>query len=346
MKTIKPSFPLEIGIFVTGRCNFNCIHCSSSYIRHTKDIPLMVIKKIVDEIARKKSFTVNVTGGEPFLREDMIDILKYIESKNLNIHINTNGSLLTKKIAKELSNINITHIDVTVHAISPNVFKNFCRTSTRNLQNVLKGLKYAKKYSLPVAITCTLTKINWKDYLKVIKKVTSFKLDTFFAATLVHPSGEGLKNFKKLFIDYDKYPMIIDKLDRAAKKYQTEIMVQVPFPSHPTSQINNLRGRNDTGCPCGEFSCFICPDGKVIFCPYAFDEFFILGNIFEGSLSKIWNSNVLSWKKERIKNITGRCKFCKFLDICKGGCPVDTFYLTGKLENSYPLCPSKNIRKG
>ena len=83
--TYKPSYQLRMGY----SCNNKCIHC---FVRHklvqAEDIALSTLKSLVDRIEEP---IVIVTGGEPTIREELLDLLKYIKSKNKTVNLQSNG---------------------------------------------------------------------------------------------------------------------------------------------------------------------------------------------------------------------------------------------------------------
>jgi radical SAM protein with 4Fe4S-binding SPASM domain len=134
-------------------------------------------------------------------------------------------------------------------------------------------------------------------------------------------------------------------LEALSKRYNQRIILQKQFPheNYTNDYREAAKEQNLTGCPCGEFSCFVWPNGYVTWCPYSTAEFFVIGDIGpKGRLAEVWNNKkVQSQKQYRIDNINSACRQCQALRYCKGGCPVDAYNITGSVLSKDPYCRIK-----
>lgn len=85
-------------IAITNRCNLNCIHCTAkSNIDEIDTLSLKEIYAIIDQICDVNPRIINITGGEPLIRKDILQILNYIRNKYSGyIVLSTNGILINK----------------------------------------------------------------------------------------------------------------------------------------------------------------------------------------------------------------------------------------------------------
>jgi radical SAM protein with 4Fe4S-binding SPASM domain len=95
---------------------------------------------------------------------------------------------------------------------------------------------------------------------------------------------------------------------------------------------------NRSGCPAGVSDITIWADGKVTPCAYTYDDRFFMGNVQKNSVKHIWEKGSLLWFEEWFQP-KKECFGCSYLGVCKGGCPADTLFLTGKLSYKDPRCP-------
>ncbi len=105
MKLIDiPRLPLEGSLDLTYRCNNNCRHCwlriAPDAEEKERELSLEEIKTLVDESRNMGCRRWTISGGEPMLRPDFTEIFDYITSKSMSYTINTNGTLITPKIAQ------------------------------------------------------------------------------------------------------------------------------------------------------------------------------------------------------------------------------------------------------
>lgn len=120
----RKGFPLRVMFEITYRCNFRCKHCyvPQSY-RKKKGLTTEEVFSILDQLKDIGCFYLGFTGGEPFMRKDIMDILWYAKRCGLEIIIYTNGSLIDEKIADQLAFLRPNKVDITIPAISKDAFE-------------------------------------------------------------------------------------------------------------------------------------------------------------------------------------------------------------------------------
>jgi MoaA/NifB/PqqE/SkfB family radical SAM enzyme len=102
-----PRIPLEGKIDLTYRCNNSCRHCWLKLPADASEIKDEMtfddIRRIVDEARAMGCRRWSISGGEPMLRPDFPEIFEYITNKSIGYTLNTNGTLITKEIARLLT---------------------------------------------------------------------------------------------------------------------------------------------------------------------------------------------------------------------------------------------------
>ena len=343
----RPDYPLEIGLVVTTRCNFRCLHCCAAqpkigFVDMQKDLA----SRLLAEAIKEGAFTINVTGGEPFLYPHIWDVIDIIEESDAELHLNSNFSVLRKEDIERLAAFyNINHIDVTLHA-GRSQFREFTCNSAGIYDKVLQNIKYAMSLGLKIAVTPTINNFNKKSFEEIVSDVSKLNRDLPIVVTLTHPAGRGIGNWNILKMSHLEKTSLEPFLSGMAAKYGVEIVLQTNFPAknYSASYLRNAASRNLTGCPCGEFSCFVWPNGIVSWCPYSTENFFTIGDVTSATLKQIWNGGQVAKNKAyRRLNLKAPCNKCSFLEVCKGGCPVDAFNINGSVFLNDPACP---IAKG
>ena len=101
-----PRIPLAGSLDITYRCNNTCRHCwlsiPAASLEREKELTVEDIKKIVDHAGKMGCRRWALSGGEPMLRPDFIEIFDYITKRSIAYSLNTNGTLITPKIASLL----------------------------------------------------------------------------------------------------------------------------------------------------------------------------------------------------------------------------------------------------
>lgn len=120
----EKSFPLRVMFELTYQCNFRCKHCyvPDSY-RKKKELKAKEVFFILDQLKEAGCFYLGFTGGEPFVRKDIMDILWHAKKKGFEVIIYTNGSLIDEGMAKELKHLRPNKVDITIPGISKVAFE-------------------------------------------------------------------------------------------------------------------------------------------------------------------------------------------------------------------------------
>lgn len=103
-----PDLPVEVMIEVEPRCNFQCDFCFNQHSfakngRALKELKTAYWKKVIAGIARAGIKIARFTGGEPLLRSDIYELMEYARKKGLEVRLNTNGSLVSEKNARQIA---------------------------------------------------------------------------------------------------------------------------------------------------------------------------------------------------------------------------------------------------
>jgi len=115
---IPLSRPLHINFEVVSECDYRCVFCAAQWEKYRlTSLPTMQIKKIIDKLVNAEVYSIFFTGGEPFIRKDLIEILKYAIDNGMNVTVSTNGSLITKELAERLNKIGVDEIQVSLHGL-------------------------------------------------------------------------------------------------------------------------------------------------------------------------------------------------------------------------------------
>ncbi|HPN96148.1 MAG TPA: radical SAM protein [Candidatus Moranbacteria bacterium] len=326
--------PDFITFLITKRCNYRCYRCSAHAPEEMKEqlaaeMTTDDYKRIIDEVAPYKP-AIYFCGGEPTLRDDLVEIIKYIKKKKMLCAMTTNASLLEEKLAKDLVESGIDFISISLdgdeaaHDRSrgiPGAYKNVLR-GVRNLQ------KYRGKKSRPhiklVGIIDPENPIVSRHVLEMAKSLgvdeANFGHLMFYPKNVKIDQEEFAAKYKigsdyitgmEAEKDFQSDISGLKKMIREIRKFEGvhtsiaqgfEIDVEKYYAS--PYQYPSLKSE----CMTPWFSAIIRPDGNVSSC-MEFD----VGNIKERKFLKIWNDP--KWKlfrrlKSRKKEHIPACFRC------------------------------------
>lgn len=106
--------PLAVHVEVVAACNLTCTHCFAGTLPRKSTLRLDEIDRLFGELARIGSYRVGLTGGEPLLRKDILDVLDSATSHGLHPCLTTNGLLLDERLAKELGKRELVWLNVSL----------------------------------------------------------------------------------------------------------------------------------------------------------------------------------------------------------------------------------------
>ena len=315
---------------ITSRCNAKCSYCYNNSTSVGSDIPY---KKIIDVM--RQAYMINsktdfvLSGGEPLLHPNIIDIIDFACNNNSDITLISNAYLLKKmSIHDVLSRCNI---QVTLDSLNriqhDNIRGKGSFDNIQNLQNIIPNY-YNKNRILRINLT--------RDNTSYINEFCKFAINnryTILSFGFIVNQGRGYEN--PLFVDYDIeddkkiWREVIHTIKECSETYKNEIVIQRKncYPKTGCDLLNNKKPA---------MSLRIASNGNAFSCLYFNHEKHSLGNIFDNSLIEILKGqrfldliNLLLYRENNIE----RCKQCIWNKQCFKGCPALAFSKYNSFEN-------------
>ena len=167
LKFAKP-FPIEASFKITENCNSKCLTCNVWKNPPQKDPSLDEIKEIFENLKNGGIKILGLTGGEPLLRGDIIEIVKSAKKTIGKVYIVTNGLLLKKK-AEELAKSGVDWISVSIDGIGET--NDYLRGIKGYYKKAIEGIKELKKHNpkIPINIGTTIVAQNISQIPQLIK---------------------------------------------------------------------------------------------------------------------------------------------------------------------------------
>ena len=305
-------------IHVTNRCNLNCIGCYSfDCTRNTiDDLSLDDLKDIMNQLKEAGVENVTISGGEPLIRRDIVDILKYAkeECKFEVINLISNGTIQREDIYLEIKKY-INDFAISIDGYDE-VHSKFIRDDGI-FPTVVGTIKKLKRLGLNVAILPTLhnknidNMINYCDLAKRLGVSISFSLMTCSTDLQEFiPTEEQLIKMSSYFDGSSDY-FSMDKKELC--------------------DYSVVARKN---CGAGENIISVGADGNIYPCHMMHSEKTVMGNIKNTPLKEILANSVPLPKEEDMH----KCKECEYKDICGGGCRARAFLVKDNLNEPDPYC--------
>lgn len=116
---LDPDRPLMVNLIVTRRCNLSCGYCTE-YDKVSPPVPLDVLKARIDDLARLRTVIVALTGGEPLLHPEIVEVVRYVRARGMTPVMNSNAFLLTEERIVALGEAGLAAMQVSIDGVVPN----------------------------------------------------------------------------------------------------------------------------------------------------------------------------------------------------------------------------------
>lgn len=321
--------PVNVTWEITRRCNLHCRHCLSADLRERCDdeLDLTACRGFIDDLDRLGVFQVNFGGGEPFLRDDFLDILEYAHAKEITTCVSTNGTILDGDLADRLARMDYLYVQVSLDGASSPVNDRIRGEGT--FKRIVSGIETLVRHGFPghrLSTNTVVTAINFRDILEIHELGRQYGVKTRLSR--FRPSG----NARKVWRDYHLNKEQLAELSTFLSAHK-DVLTGDSFFS---ITAEDRRGLGLNMCGAAKMTCSVTPDGYVYPCAFLQEPLFASGNIMRESLESIWQhaAPFLALRSARIES----CESCIRFSICHGGCPAVAYFLTRSLNQADPEC--------
>jgi len=150
--------PMVVLISPTMRCNLRCAGCYAAEYDRGHDMPAEVVERIVAEARDLGTYAITLLGGEPFIREDVLDLLdKY---RDMTFQVFTNGALITDELAARLANAGNVLVCLSIDGFERD---HDARRGEGALRRTEEGMAALRQAGVPFGSSTMVTSRNYMD---------------------------------------------------------------------------------------------------------------------------------------------------------------------------------------
>jgi putative heme d1 biosynthesis radical SAM protein NirJ2 len=317
---------------VTNRCNLYCEHCYRNAGKEAEnELSTEEGYTLLDEIAKAGFKLMVFSGGEPFIREDILDLTKHAVKVGLRPVYGTNGTLLTNEMTRKIKDAGGASVAISLHMIDGKKLDEFCgKPGTFDLS--IQAMENCRNAGLPFQVNTTVFDRNIDDIEKICELTKKMGAKSHHVLFLV-PTGRG-KDIEEESLREKEYERSIRRVLKKRQELNFDIKPTcAPQFMRIANQLKIDTGRYTRGCLAGISYCSIIPNGDVWPCPYLPLK---VGNVRETPFSEIW-SDTTTFKDLRSYNYTGKCNSCKYNETC-GGCRARAYFYYDDYMGDEPWC--------
>lgn len=329
----------------TLSCNAKCKHCGSSAEGKKYDGELTTgeIKHALKQIAHDMDATkilINVTGGEPLVRQDVFEVMEYATNE-LGFHwgMTTNGILLTPENIEKLKKANLETISISIDGLreTHDKFRGVPGSYDKIVSNI-KALREAG-FVKHIQVTTVFHKENINQIEELHEVMKGLELDSWRTVSM-DPIGRANEN-SDLMLDASEFKRLLDFVKKHSKDKKMPVktgcqgFLGMNYEGETRESFFNCRTGVTVGTILYNGDIFVCPNVPRV-------PELIQGNVRNDRFTEVWNNKFEFFRNEnRFEN--EECKKCEYWDFCQGG-SAHTFDYENKVQNKCPYKMFKDLK--
>lgn len=342
-KMVREAKPLMCWYSITEECDLNCKFCFADSTQPWEDeLTTQEIYALLDNIAEAGTQAIVFGGGEPTLREDLVEVMHYAARyKNMFVALNTHGQWLDRKYVRGLVNAGVSQVKVSVDGLKESHDWN---RGEGTFDKCIQALKNCVDAGIKSVIwIATISKMNYDEIPQMVKMAMDLGVD--ICMVQLFPGGRwkgktDLMLTREQVRDWQRY-MVEQQNVYGWTRIQFEDRYQICedcYALRVAADPCRIGDFTDTpaGCISGIWQYIINASGKVVIGDIVTPELEI-GDLRQEKLSKIWRTSELANLLRDRDKLKGKCGRCELRFVC-GGCRRMAYSLTGDIMAPDPQC--------
>lgn len=316
-------------IQITNKCNLRCKYCYMNANKDSQSMTFEQFKYVLDCLIDFGSKTIMISGGEPCLHEDIVQMIQYAVLQGLSVSLVTNGTVINKELLQCLSKNNVV-VQISIDAMDSDNY--ILSRGIDRLNQTVENIILLNSNDITVTLSVTLNNATIKEVETVANFAISNQIHTVHYGFLI-PSDRCKEN-----------NMTMNRLfDALVRLYEIQIndylYIQIDFVEN---YVRAVVTNDHNPYYCNSMACNnieIQPNGDIYQCGALESLKSILPtiNIFNEDRGKILNRIDMEWNSIGVFDLP-ICNDCYIKYICKGGCRAIVYQTFGSLYEIQPLC--------
>lgn len=333
---------LLLQFHITGRCNLQCKHCYRTE-GNVEPLTTELVFNVIDQFAAmqkrynemhrlRKRGHINITGGEPFIREDIDRILDHLGSyrEQLSFGVLSNGSFLNREKIDKLKENGVAFVQLSIDGDRA---AHDALRAPGDYERTFRAARLLEKHGIRAYISFTANRKNYIYLPQTAAKCRKYGISKLWTDRLV-PIGNA-EQLQELAITKDILPAYLKTLKKAQGTWLTHLL-------YPRTQVTANRALQFLGA---EGSIYSCSAGKSLITVDEFGQIMpcrrmpiVCGNIHEDKLEDVYFKNSV-FTALRKKDIPKACSSCRHSYYCRGGAKCQAYAACGSFHGADPACP-------
>lgn len=325
---------LSLELEITARCNNRCRHCyinlpANDPVARNKELTFEQLRDVIDEAASLGTLWCLVTGGEPLLREDFIDVYLYLKKKGVLVSVFTNAALLEPAHINLFKKYPPRELEVSVYGVTENTYEQVTRTPG-SYNAFRRGLDLLFANRIKIQLKAMALRSNLHEMADIARFCRKHTWDYFRFDPFLHMRLDQNHKRNREIRSERLSPSEITNLERSdPERFQAlkKACLESPRPDFGPSTENRL-----FRCGIGSGSLTVGYNGLLRLCS-ALCHPDCVYDLKDGSLTDAWSNFALKVRDLRVqaKEVLNKCRSCRLINICQW-CPAQAHLETGTMD--------------
>ena len=313
--------PNSIHFELTSRCNLRCIHCL--FIKENEnELSTSEIFEILLQLKELGVFYLSLSGGEPFIREDIGEILGFLLEHRFLLTIYSNGTLMSKPLIDKIKNLEPLNVEISVYGATSDIHDRIT-TVPGSFEKTITSIKELKSAGVPVIFKGFLLKDNFHQRWQMTELANKIGALYAFDFNLI-PHVNGDTSNLSTGITTDQLRRIYQEVAEDGLILRNHMKIK--------SRDSQLPQGGRVVCNPGRTNGCIGPKGDVFPCPVLRLP---MGNLLERTFKEIWDTEKIDTIRYMKLDDLDACSVCAALDYCNR-CPGVAYLETGNYLGPAP----------
>ena len=298
-KAMSKRIPVSGTIELTYRCSLKCAHCYCVYDSSKEELSFKKIHRIIDEIVDAGCLFLLITGGEPLIRSDFLEIYTYAKKKGLIITLFTNGTLITDEMADYFQRWKPFLVEITLYGITKETYERVTGIPG-SFKRCMEGISLLIDRKISFKLKTSLMTLNSHELLKMRKYAEDLGVQFRFDA-VINPKIDGSKDPCRLRISPEEVVKFDLEDEKRLKAWE--------------KSLNKFRDKWPDSlftCGGGLTSFLISPYGELQLCVlFRYPSH----SLREGTFKEGWDILFPQIRSQKFHK-DNKCRGCKYFPVC------------------------------
>jgi PqqA peptide cyclase len=316
---------------LTYRCPLSCPYCSNplNLADYGDELTTAEWQRVLAEAQELGVLQLHLSGGEPLLRRDLVDIVNSANELGLYTNLITSALGLSRRRAEQLRAAGLDHVQISIQASEPAVSDRIA--GTPSFERKLGAARVVKELDWPLTVNVVLHRQNIDRVADILRLAEELEADRIELANTQY-YGWAWRNRDALLpsrAQLERAEAVV-RAARVRLKGRMDVIYVLPdyYSQYPKPCMGGWGKRQLT----------IVPNGDVLPCPTAHALPLPRASVREDSLAWIWTESPLFQRFRGTDWMPDPCRSCPRREIDFGGCRCQAFQLTGDAARTDPVC--------